>query len=722
MQSTENESSIHFTGTFPRLGLTVGTKTWISLTLLFWIPFSILLSLLFLFLEGQRQEERVERLRHDLRFAKAMERRQLGDLHLRLADRPAALAGLFRDRNGPALQRALATISAEVGQAPILVAVDAQRRVLARLADRTAGDELRVGAVLTDALIRAEDKESLELVENAFLVREGVSVRRETGDQGIAGFVILPVRWGERVVGALVVGLPLTGSAEIPNRLLQEYDAELGVFAGHTPEGALLHSSSSLPRSIWTAGQTMPEPLKEPTYLNRSFAGHLELSGIRYLAVTEPIADSRGSVIGAFVVAHPLPLFEGGNLRRLLWAFLVGSFLGFVPAVVITYFVSRDIAGPVAAMTRGLHRFAGGDTGVRMFLATGDQFEEMGRGFNRMAEDISLREDRLRKHYEVAHLLMGSLRLDELLDRVLRIAIEVTQSVAGIIYLYNEEERTLIPEASWGIAADVKPLKQGEGIAGRSAVEKRSIVMDLSSAAGGSEETLPLPDLGMGPVTLREVAFIPFVYQERLLGVLVLGSMRGYESEDRRLFEYLATQIAIALDNALLHSKVHELSITDHLTGLYNRRYLHERMQTEWARSLRHNDPLAVILADVDNFKRINDELGHDRGDEVLSGVANLLQSLGRKEDLVSRFGGEEFIVVLPATNREGAVQLAERLRVGVEELRLLGAGQTVTISLGVACFPEYRPESFEELFWAADQAMYRAKSSGKNRVVVYEP
>lgn len=722
MQKTENESNIHFSGTFPRLGWSVGTKTWMSLTLLFWIPFSILLSLLFVFLQRQRQEERVERLRHDLRIAIAMERRQLSDLRLQLADRPVALSGLFRERNSAALQRSLATIAASGVQAPVLIAVDAQRRVLARLADRTAGDELHIGGALNDALFHAEERESIELVDNAFLVREGLSVRKETGDRGIAGFVILPVRSGDRVVGALVAGRPLTGSSDIPNHLLQEYEAELGVFAGITPESALLHSSSSLPRSIWTAGQSMPEPLKEPTYLNRPFAGELDLLDMRYLAVTEPILDSRGSVIGAFVVAHPLPLFDGRIVRRLLWAFLVGAFLGFIPAVLITFFVSRDITGPVAAMIRGLHRFAGGDTGVRMFLSTGDQFEEMGRGFNRMAEDISLREDRLRKHYEVAHLLMGSLRLDELLDRVLRIAIEVTESVAGIIYLHNEEDSALVPEANWGIVGDVKPLRRGEGLAGRAALERRSIVMDFSASQRGSEETLPLPDPGAGPVALRQVAFIPFVYQDRLLGVLVLGSMRGYEGEDRRLFEYLATQIAIALDNALLHSKVHELSITDHLTGLYNRRYLNERMATEWARSARHDVPLSVLLADVDNFKRINDELGHDRGDDVLGGVARLLQSLARKEDLVSRFGGEEFIIVLPDTNRQGALQLAERLRAGVEGLHLLGPGQTVTISVGVACFPEYRPENYEDLFSAADQAMYRAKSSGKNRVVAYAP
>lgn len=157
-----------------------------------------------------------------------------------------------------------------------------------------------------------------------------------------------------------------------------------------------------------------------------------------------------------------------------------------------------------------------------------------------------------------------------------------------------------------------------------------------------------------------------------------------------------------------------ELSITDPLTGLKNRRAFLDRLQEELARCARYGEPLAVALVDVDHFKRVNDAFGHTVGDAVLSQVADVLRHSVRTTDLVARFGGEEFVVLLPSTDTEGAHVLAERLRQAIEAEPWDGA--TVTVSVGVAVTTA-GTEHPDEFVAAADVAMYAAKQAGRNRV-----
>jgi diguanylate cyclase (GGDEF)-like protein len=218
-----------------------------------------------------------------------------------------------------------------------------------------------------------------------------------------------------------------------------------------------------------------------------------------------------------------------------------------------------------------------------------------------------------------------------------------------------------------------------------------------------------------------EVVYIPLIYQDSVLGVLVLGSAKHYSEDEVQLFDFLADQISMALDNARMHQRIHELSITDGLTSLHNRRYLNTRLDQEWARSQRHGSSIAVLLSDIDNFKSVNDSYGHDRGDEVLRQVAAIFKRNARKEDLVARYGGEEFVVILPNTSMDAARQMAERICADAraEEYPWM-EDRGATLSIGVAAFPEAEFNNAEELIQAADQAMYKAKTSGKDKVELY--
>ena len=197
----------------------------------------------------------------------------------------------------------------------------------------------------------------------------------------------------------------------------------------------------------------------------------------------------------------------------------------------------------------------------------------------------------------------------------------------------------------------------------------------------------------------------------------------GFSPEARELARWLATQASIARENARLQGLVKALAVTDELTGLANRRRFMEVLELELRRADRFASPLALVLADLDDFKLVNDRFGHQTGDDVLRALSRVFRASLRDVDLPARLGGEEFAVLLPETDAVGAEGLAERLRAELAALRLLGPGEAplhVTASFGVAVYPA--AGSGDDLLTSADTALYAAKAAGKNRVVLAPP
>jgi diguanylate cyclase (GGDEF)-like protein len=222
------------------------------------------------------------------------------------------------------------------------------------------------------------------------------------------------------------------------------------------------------------------------------------------------------------------------------------------------------------------------------------------------------------------------------------------------------------------------------------------------------------------------------VAQGETLGVLYLDSGRIEEGKaqapsptlseaQERVIKTLAEHLALAVASLNLRAKLRLQSIRDPLTDLFNRRYMEESLDRELRRSARKKLPLSVMMIDIDHFKSFNDSFGHEAGDELLKELARLFRAQLRAEDIACRYGGEEFAMILPEASLEIACERAEQLRLTASSSDFQYRGSklgSVTISVGVTCYPGHGTTQ-EALLRSADQALYRAKEQGRNRVVI---
>jgi diguanylate cyclase (GGDEF)-like protein len=219
---------------------------------------------------------------------------------------------------------------------------------------------------------------------------------------------------------------------------------------------------------------------------------------------------------------------------------------------------------------------------------------------------------------------------------------------------------------------------------------------------------------------MQSLLILPLCVREEAIGTLALAAKRrdAFNGDVRPALQLLANQLAVALSNAASVARLEELATTDGLTGCYNKRYFHEELRQRLQAAQRFGRKLSLVIADIDHFKVVNDTHGHHTGDIVIRELGQILKRLKRETDVVSRFGGEEFCVLCEETGTDGAIQLAERVRLELSQTCFdaeLGP-VTVSCSLGVATYPDHATTK-ETLFAAADRALYAAKNAGRDQV-----
>jgi diguanylate cyclase (GGDEF)-like protein len=320
---------------------------------------------------------------------------------------------------------------------------------------------------------------------------------------------------------------------------------------------------------------------------------------------------------------------------------------------------------------------------------------------------------------EMSDLLQTCLTSEEAFQ-VLRRAMErLFPSESGALCILNSSRSLLEPVASWGAF----PSADGVFTPQDCWALRRGRIQFLEDSPSG----LICRHLGAAPALDSICA--PLMAQGEAIGLLHLkgqagssGTPSSRKPEVRRLLAAtVADRIALALANLKLCESLRWQSIRDQLTGLFNRRYMEESFDRELRRAIRNRRTLGVIMLDVDHFKKFNDTLGHASGDALLTSLGDLLQSRTRREDIACRYGGEEFVLILPEADLAVTQQRAEELREEVKQLRVRHRGKLlglVTLSLGVACYPEHG-DAANDLIRIADAALYRAKVAGRDRVVL---
>ena len=311
-----------------------------------------------------------------------------------------------------------------------------------------------------------------------------------------------------------------------------------------------------------------------------------------------------------------------------------------------------------------------------------------------------------------AGMLQSCRSIDEAMDITSTAFANLLPDLGGCVFLHRASQNLTEAHTRWGELAaetalvfhpdDCWALRRGQAYA----------VPDLRRAS-------KCPHVERSDVEASTLC-LPLAAQGETLGFLYLSGTGAGAVEAEGVATSAAEQLSLALCNLRLQETLRIQSIRDPLTGLYNRRYLEESLERELARCGRRNLPLAVMMLDVDHFKRFNDTHGHEGGDALLAQFAALLQAHCRVEDIACRFGGEEFTLIVPETAPGTAVARAEQIRAATEQLRVAHQKSqlsSVTVSIGIACFPQDGKRG-EDLLRAADMALYRAKHEGRNRVV----
>ncbi|GLZ76637.1 hypothetical protein Afil01_14440 [Actinorhabdospora filicis] len=410
-------------------------------------------------------------------------------------------------------------------------------------------------------------------------------------------------------------------------------------------------------------------------------------------------------------------------------------------AVLAAWWLARSTTRPVTELAIAADRVAAGDLDARVPVRGGDEVAALAMTFNRMTREmqgyvqaLTASRDQLRGNLGLLGDTLSSTHdLDRILEVILSTAMTATGAQAGAILLVDEDTDdpglTLVARTHTGLPPTGMRIRVGEGLLG-------AIVAAGEPRRGRVTEQTPL-----APSEPRCHTYIavPFAGADVLghgagkpVGVLALYDRLGFDEFDDTDLSTLRTfagQAAVAVENVLLHEEAQRLSLTDPLTGLWNYRYLKVTMDKEVERAHRFGRRTAVIAIDLDRFKEVNDTYGHPVGDRVLIELGSRITAQIREVDFAFRYGGEEFVVLLPETDRYGAIPVARRLGEAIRGCAFTIPGKDgepertipVTISMGIAIFPDHG-ETGAAVLAAADEALYAAKAAGRDTYRVSRP
>lgn len=337
-----------------------------------------------------------------------------------------------------------------------------------------------------------------------------------------------------------------------------------------------------------------------------------------------------------------------------------------------------------------------------------DEIGESAQAFNHLVESLSKSMKTQLAVRSFSEMLASQLEIESLAENALMQFFEHTDAVGGLI-LYESE-------AELKIAAS-RGLRDPELVIHSDHVRV--------AARTGQRQIISIPDdVRVEGIVMdfrpTEIIVFPVKNKGVPLGVIVLATGKTFDRDQQAIIDLFMQGLGLALNNALAHDNLQSLAALDPLTTIYNRRFGLSRLQEEFGRAVRANTLLGIMIFDIDHFKAVNDKYGHFIGDRVLKSVCAIAKSSLREGDVLFRYGGDEFVAVLPAASIEDLRVIAERLRKRIEENALSDGTNVVrvTVSIGSADYPNQNVDTVDQLTRLADQALFKAKDSGRNRAV----
>lgn len=482
--------------------------------------------------------------------------------------------------------------------------------------------------------------------------------------------------------------------------------------------------------------------------------------------VVSNLIKLNGDPVGS-VVLHGTLHSRIASLRDEIPTVIFATIFCFAVALLVAWRLQRALTTPIEDLTRTLQRVINEkDYSIRSDIKSNDELGMLAKGFNNMLEQVEIRDkqleknrrqleteiDRRTKELKVANeklkeelfereryqeelkkvyndLEKHHLQIYLLSDMNERIqvchSLEETHSVityylrqlfpdsSGALYMFNKPNSNVEALVRWG-----EPLPKVETFSQDDCWSLRQskihVVKDLENELVCNH----CKDSADGPYLC-----VPMIAYGDVMGLLYIQFIPGatdIPDSLQQLSLNASEQLALALANLKLHEALMEQSVRDPLTGLYNRRFMQESLERELTQAERTGNKVGIIMLDIDHFKNFNDTHGHAAGDTVLQNVSNFLQDTIRSFDIVCRYGGEEFIIILPDIKEDTLMQRAEEIRKGISRLDILHRNEkldNLTVSLGVSISPKHG-SLMDELINAADAALYKAKSSGRNCVI----
>lgn len=501
------------------------------------------------------------------------------------------------------------------------------------------------------------------------------------------------------------------GGYYLDNEFVETISTQTGV------QASFLVDQTAIATSVEPEGSSPSRVVRVPgeTFFKTTIEGQRVYATPVKLAENVPLTEV------ALVVSAPRAPIEGLSKRMTAAVALLIVFASIL-AVLLGYSLTRGITRPLTQLAAGADAIAQGNYQQHIEVRSRDELGKLASAFNSMADGLALhisqlnesREELQRALTRFGETLRSTHDLEQLLNVIVETSMDHLRAKRGLLMLLTPNRDRLVVRVHRGLESVDFELKVGEGLAGHVVEHGAPLRFPNGEGMEPAEQEPSFRTALMAPIFAEEIS----------IGVLCLfdkDDEADFSEVDMATLLSLADQAGVAVENVFLHERARTLSVVDTVVGTWNRRYFHQRLEQELERHARFERPFSLLLVDIDDFKIVNDTYGHQRGDAVLIELVARVKQVIREIDVFARFGGEEFVLLLPETDADGGMRTAERMLQTVSSKPFEGKPTLdITVSIGVAAYPGHGSNQ-ETLVKAADFAMYKAKREGKNRALLYD-